>query len=81
MPKDTGFSKIVAMRDYLSGWLAAKPINSADIQSIAPFIFDWISRFGLMGQLICDNGPKNKGLTQKLIKRYCFFFVFFFIVT
>ena len=24
-----------------------------------------------MGQLICDNGPENKGLTQELIKRYC----------
>ena len=70
MPKDTGFSKIVAMRDYLSGWLEAKPIKSADSQSVAPFIFDWITRFGLMCQLICDNGPENKGLTQELIKRY-----------
>ena len=47
------------MRDYLSGWLEAKPIKSVDSQSVAPFIFDWITRFGLMGQLICDNGPEN----------------------
>ena len=30
MPKDAGFSKIVAMRDYLSAWLEAKAIKSAD---------------------------------------------------
>ena len=70
MPKDTGFSKIVAIRDYLSGWPKAKPIKSANRKSVAPFIFDWITRFGLMGQLICDNGPENKVLTQELIKRY-----------
>ena len=58
------------MRDYLSGWLEAKPIKSADSQSVAPFIFDWITRFGLMGQLICENGPENKGLMQELRKRY-----------
>ena len=23
-----------------------------------------------MGQLVCDNGSENKGLTQELIKRY-----------
>ena len=63
MPKDAGFSKMVAMRDYLSGWLEAKHIKSADSKSVAPFIFDWITRFGLIGQLICDNGPENKGLT------------------
>ena len=70
MPKDAGFIKIVAMRDYPSGWLAAKPIKSADSRSVAPFIFDWISRFGLMGYFSCDNGPENKGLKQELIKRY-----------
>ena len=64
MSQDSGFSKIVAMRDYLSGWLEGKPIKSADSQSLAPFIFDWITRFGLMGQLIYDNGPENKWLTQ-----------------
>ena len=71
MPKDAGFSKIVVMRDYFSDWLEAKPTKSADSQNVAPFIFEWIIRFGLMGQLICDNGPKNKGLTQELIRRYC----------
>ena len=70
MRKDAEFSKIVAMRDYLSGLLEAKPIISAVSQSVAPFIFDWITRFGMMGQLICDNGPENKGLMQELIKRY-----------
>ena len=70
MPKDAGFSKIVAIRDYLSSWLEAKPIKSADSHGVAPFTFDWITRFGRMGQLICDNRPENKGLMQELIKRY-----------
>ena len=30
MPKDAGFSKIVAMRDYFSGWLEGKLIKSDD---------------------------------------------------
>ena len=70
MLKDAGFSKIVAIRDYLSGWLEAKAIKSTDSQSVAPFVFDWISRFGLMGQLVYDNGAENKGLTQELITSY-----------
>ena len=70
MPKDAGFSKIVAMRDYLSGWVEAKAIRNADSSTIAPFVHDWICRFGLMGALICDNGPENKGLTIELVKRY-----------
>ena len=70
MLKDTGFAKIVAMRDYISGWMQAKATESADSQSVVPYVFDWISRFGLMGQLVCDNGSENKGLTQELVKRY-----------
>ena len=69
-PKDPGFSKIVAMRDNLSGWLEAKAIKSADSQSVAPVVFDWISRFRLIGQLVCNNGLENKVLTQELIKHY-----------
>ena len=30
MPKDAGFSKSVAMRDYIWLWLEAKAIKSAD---------------------------------------------------
>ena len=70
MLKDIGFSKIVAIRDYLLGWLEAKAINSANSRSVAPFVFNWISRFGSMGQLFCKNGSENKGLTQELVKCY-----------
>ena len=69
MPKNAGFSKIVAMRDYLSGWVEAKAISNSDGSTIAPFVHDWICRFGLMGALISNNGPENKGLTIDLIKR------------
>ena len=63
MPNDTAFSKIVAMRDYLSGRLETKAIKSADSQHVAPFVFDWISRFGLISQLVCDNGSESYRLT------------------
>ena len=33
-------------------------------------MFDWILKFGLIGQLVCDNESENKGLTQELIKHY-----------
>ena len=65
MPKDAGFSKSVAMRDYLWRWLEAKAIKSADSWSDVPLMFDWILKFGLMGQLVCDNGSENKVLTQE----------------
>ena len=70
MPKDASFCTIVAMGDYLSGWLEATAIKSADSQSVAPIVFHWISRFGLIGQLVCDNGSQIKGLTQELVKHY-----------
>ena len=40
MPKEDGFAKIVAMRDYVSGWLQAKATKSADSQSVASYVFD-----------------------------------------
>ena len=33
-------------------------------------MFDWILKFRLMGQLVCDNESENKGLTKELITRY-----------
>jgi len=38
MPMDKGFSKIVAMRKYLSGWVEAKSLKKADSKNVAAFI-------------------------------------------
>ena len=51
--------------------MESKVIKSADRQSVAPFVFDWITGFGLMGQLVCDDRSENKELMQELIKGYC----------
>ena len=70
MPHDAGFSKIVALRDYLTGWLEAKAVKSADSRTISAFLYEWIVRFGIMGELLCDGGSENKKLTMQMINRY-----------
>jgi hypothetical protein len=70
MPQNEGFSKIVAMREYLSGWVEAKALRNADSKSVAAFVHDWIVRFGVPGMIIHDNGAENKKITKILIDRY-----------
>lgn len=43
-------TRIVAMRDYLSGWVEAKAIRRADSRSDASFVHEWIVRFGVSGK-------------------------------
>jgi len=64
-----GFSKIVEMREYLSGWIEAKALRNADAKSVAAFVHEWIVRFGIPGMIIHDNGPENKKITKILIDR------------
>ena len=66
MPTVSGYSRLVVMRDYLTGWLEAKALKKADSKSVAAFVHEWITRFGLMGELVCDNGPENKRLTEEV---------------
>ena len=40
MPHNVGFSKIVALRDYLIGWLEAKAEKSADSRTISAFLYE-----------------------------------------
>jgi len=42
MPANEGFSTIVAMREYLSGWVEAKALRNADSKNVAAFIHEWI---------------------------------------
>ena len=60
MPMDEGFTKIVAMREYLSGLIEAKPLKKTDSKSVAAFIHEWITRFGVPGMIIYDNGSENQ---------------------
>lgn len=86
MPQNEGFSKIVAMGEYLSGWVEAKALRNADSKSVAVFVHEWIVRFGIPGMIIHDNGSENKKITKILIDRFtsqeiiyffdCWFYVY-----
>jgi len=70
MPLNEGFSKIVAIREYLSGWIEAKALRNADSKSVAAFVHEWIVKFRIPVMIIHDNGPENKKITKILIDRY-----------
>jgi len=70
MPLNEGFSKIVTIREYLSGWIEAKALRNADSKSVAAFVPEWIVRFEIPGMIIHDNGPENKKIIKILIDRY-----------
>ena len=67
---DEGFSKMVIMREYLSGWAEAKPLRNADRKSVVAFIYEWITRFRIPGGIIHGNGRENLKITKELIERY-----------
>ena len=70
MPLNEGFSKIVAMREYLSGWIEAKALRNTDSKSVAVFVHEWIVRLGISGMIIYDNGSEKKKITKILIDMY-----------
>jgi len=71
MLANEGFSRIVAMKEYLSGWVETKALRNADSKSVAAFIHKWIVRFGVPGIIIHDNGAENQKIMKVLIKRHC----------
>jgi len=40
MPLNEGFSKRVAMREYLFGWIEAKALRNTDFKSVAAFVHE-----------------------------------------
>jgi len=40
MPVNEGFSRIVAMREYLSGWVEAKALRNADYKNVVALIHE-----------------------------------------
>jgi len=70
IPTSEGFSRIVAMREYLSGWAEAKALRYADSKNVAAFVHEWIVRFGVPGTIIHDNGAENQKTTKILIEHH-----------
>jgi len=67
---NTGFSKLVAMPEYLSGWIEVTRLRNVDSKSVAVFVNEWIVRFGIPAMIIHDNGAENSKITNILINRY-----------
>jgi len=70
MPANEDFSRIVAMREYLSGWVKAKALRNADSKTVAAFVHEWIVQFGVPGIIMHDNGAENEKTTKVLIERH-----------
>jgi len=70
MPTNEGFSRIVAIREYLRGWVLAKALRNADSKNVAAFVHEWIVRFGVPGIIIHDNRVENQKITKVLIECY-----------
>ncbi|KAG1320895.1 hypothetical protein G6F62_011100 [Rhizopus arrhizus] len=52
-----GCNAALVMIDYLSGWVDAEPVSTQSASTTGLILFKWICQYGLMSQIICDNGP------------------------
>ena len=59
-----------ALQDYLTGWLKAKAVKSADRRTISAFLYEGIVWFGITGELLCYGDSENKKLTMQIINCY-----------
>jgi len=70
MLMDEEFTKIVVIWEYLSRWIEVKPLKKAYSKSATAFIHEWITRYGVPGMIIHDNGSENQKIAKELIARY-----------
>jgi hypothetical protein len=64
------FRYIVAARDDLSGACEARALRHANSEELADFFKNQILyKYGMVQQIITDNGPENKDKFHKLMKR------------
>lgn len=71
MPTAQSYMGIVACRDDLSGVSEARALRSASSQEIARFFWEQIiCRYGMIEQVVTDNGPETKGAFEILMKKY-----------
>ena len=71
MPKARGYCYLVAARDDLSLAAEGHALKHANADSLAKFFWEEIMcRYGVIAQIVTDNGSEVKGAFEKLMKRY-----------
>ena len=71
MPKAKGKQWLVACRDDLSGITECKAMNRDNAKNIAKFFLNRIIfRYGIVQEVVTDNGPSFKKDFKKLLKNY-----------
>ena len=59
LPQSQGFTYLLTVVDRFSRWPEAIPLASTDAASVArAFVAQWVSRFGVPGQIISDRGSQ-----------------------
>lgn len=71
MPKAKGFRYIVAARDDLSGNCEARALKSPNSEAVSKFLWEAIiCRYGMIAEIVTDNGSETKGAFEILVKKY-----------
>jgi len=71
MPKAHGYCYLVAARDDLSLAAEGHALRHANAESLAKFFWEEIiCRYGVIAQIVTDNGSEVKGAFEKLMQRY-----------
>jgi hypothetical protein len=70
MPRQHGYRYIVAARDDLSRATEGRALKKANAKSLAKFFWEQIyCRYGIVMQVVTDNGPEVKGAFEILMRR------------
>jgi len=73
MPKHDGYIGIIEGREGLTGWVEANAIKNTQTETWIDFIYEYIfCRFGLIGQIMTDNGELNSHLGLAFERKYRF---------
>jgi transposase InsO family protein len=71
MPAARGYNYIVAARDDLSGACEARALRNNNSESLANFFWEEIfCRYGVILQVVTDNGSETKAAFEKLMEDY-----------
>ena len=71
MPKAQGYRYIIAARDDLSGAAEGRKLKRATARTVSQFIFEeLLCRYGVISEIVTDNGPEVKGATEELLRRH-----------
>jgi hypothetical protein len=70
MPSAAGHKNLVLARDYLSCYVEGRALQTPSAKAMAKFFWeDLYCRYGAIGQIVTDNGPKVKGAFEQLLMR------------